>query len=478
MQRLLENLGSLILALALALAVWVAAAREENPIQTGRFQEPIPIEVSAPPTGTKLWTPVRESVLVTLRAPKSSWERLRLESFQARVDISALEPGLHEVPVSVVCSDPQVEILSIAPERLSIRLERLAEKLVPVRVEVVDAPPFGYYQPEPAVAEPAVVRVSGFASYVEQVAEAAVEVSVAAAKKPLELRRVPQLRDAQHLPVDTGTDPYRRLEIVPGSVLVKVPIEQRRGFRDVSVRVVREGQPAPGYRISNVSVEPAIVTVVGSPSVIEGLPGYVDTDPVNVEGATSDVVTKVGLQLPEMVSVLDVQGVLVRISITPIESSLTIQRPVRLQGLPLGFSATASPATVDIILSGPLPILDNLKPEAVHVFVDLFGLPAGVHQVRPQTIVPENLRVESIVPEVVEVNIVQLPTPTPFATLPVTATPTVTATATVSGTVPLAPATPEGALSPTPPPGTPTPTPVPTPPAEERDRPYPPRWRE
>ncbi|MGC8836895.1 MAG: CdaR family protein [Anaerolineae bacterium] len=482
MRQLVENLGSVVLALALALTVWVVAAREENPIQTGRFQEPIPIEVSAAPTGTKLWTPVRESVLVTLRAPKSSWDRLRPESFQARVDISSLAPGLHEVPVSVACSDPEVQILSITPERISVRLERLAEKIVPVRVEVVDAPPFGYYQPGPAVAEPATVRVSGFASYVEQVAEAAVEVSVAAAKKPVELRRVPQLRDAQHLPVDTGTDPYRRLEVEPASILVRVPIEQRRGFRDVSVRVVREGQPAPGYRISNVSVEPAIVTVVGSPSVIEALPGYVDTEPVTVEGATSDVVTKVSLQLPEMVSVLDVQGVLVRISITPIESSLTIQRPVRIQGLPLGFSATASPATVDIILSGPLPLLDNLKPEAVHVFVDLLGLPAGVHQVRPQTIVPENLRVESIVPEMVEVSIVEVPTPTPFstpfATPPLTVTPTVTVTATVTGTFPAAPATPEGVPTPTPPPATPTPTPVPTPPAEERNRPYPTRWRE
>ncbi|MBC7224720.1 MAG: hypothetical protein H5T59_10685 [Anaerolineae bacterium] len=462
MQRLLENLGSIFLALALAVVVWVVAAREEDPIQTARFPEPIPVEVTAAPLGTKLWSPVQEVVEVTIRAPKSSWDRLRVESFRAQADISSLEPGLHEVPVGVQCSDPEVQIVGVAPGRISVRLERLAEKLVPVRVEVVDAPPFGYYQSGPGVAEPAVVRVSGFASYVEQVAEAVVEVSVAAAKKPVELRRVPELRDAQHLPVDTGPDPYRRLEVEPKSVVVRVPIEQRRGFRDVSVRVVREGQPAPGYRISNVSVEPAIVTVVGSPTIIEALPGYVDTDPVSVEGATSDVVTKVGLQLPERVSVLDVQGVLVRISITPIESSLTIQRPVKLQGLSLGLGATASPPMVDIILSGPLPVLDALRPESVHVFVDLFGLPPGTHQVRPQTIVPENLRVESIVPEVVEVTISELPTPTPSATpsptpqatLSVTVTPTATATLAPTG-APTATSTPQG--TPTPPPPTPTP---------------------
>ncbi len=137
MQRLLENLSTLVLALALALVVWVVAAREEDPIQTGRFQEPIPIEVSAAPVGTKLWTPVRESALVTLRAPKSSWDRLRQESFQAYADISSLPPGLHEVPVQVVCSDPEVEILSIAPERISVRLERMAEKIERVVWEVV-----------------------------------------------------------------------------------------------------------------------------------------------------------------------------------------------------------------------------------------------------------------------------------------------------------------------------------------------------
>jgi len=435
MQRLLTNLGSIVLAFVLASVIWVVAAREENPITDGQFSDPIPIEVTTPSLGTKLWDPIDESVVVTIRAPKSSWDNLRRQSFRATADVSSLEPGLHDVDVVVQCSDPEVKILEKSPTKVSVRLERLAEKVVPVRVDILDTPPFGYYRPMPATASPAIVHVSGFASLVEQVAEAVVEVSVGGAKKSLEIRRVPELRDAQHLPVDTGRDPYHRLEIQPGNVVVKVPIEQRRGFRDVSVTVVREGQPAPGYRISNVSVEPAIVTLVGSPSVIEALPGYVETDLVSVEGATSDVVTNAGLRLPESVSVLDVQGVLVNIAITPIESSLTVQRPVEIRGLPLGFAATASPDTVDIILSGPLPTLESLKPEAVRVFVDLFDLGPGIHQVEPQIIAPEDLTLESVLPEAVEVSISLLPTPT--ATALSTPTATITATATITPTLTL-----------------------------------------
>ena len=206
MQRWLSSLGSFLLALAMAGVVWVVAQREENPIIQGRFSESIPIEVSTAPAGTKIWDPIAESVWLTIRAPKSSWDNLRRQSFQARLDISKLEPGLHDVEVVVRSSDPEVEILERSPARLSVRLERLGEKAVPVRVEVLDTPPFGYYQPSSPVITPSTVRVTGFAQYVDQVAEAVVQVSLSGAKTTVEERRVPDLRDAQRLPLDVGRD--------------------------------------------------------------------------------------------------------------------------------------------------------------------------------------------------------------------------------------------------------------------------------
>jgi YbbR domain-containing protein len=450
------------LAIILAAVVWVVAVQDQNPITKGEFSDAIEIEVSAPPLAMRLWAPVEESVFVTVRAPKDSWDNLRRQSFRAFLDISSLRSGLHEVPVQIFCSDPEVEIVESAPARISVRLERTVSRNIPVSIEVQDTPPFGYYQAGNPLASPAVIQASGFETYVEQVAEAAAAVSVGGAKRTVELRKVPILRDAQGLPINTGSDPDHALELQPSSVAVTVPIEQRRGFRDVSVRVVREGQPAAGYRISNVAVEPAIVTVVGSPTIIEELPGFVDTYPVSVDAATSDVVERVGLQLPGSVSVLDTQGTLVTIAITPIESSLTIERPVEIQGIGLGLAASPSPDSVEIILSGPLPQLESLQPQDVRVILDLFDRGEGVHQIKPQVISREGLTVQSVLPENVEVVVDILPTPTrtprvsptPLeTTLPAETTATVQATATISagdtvraqGTAqPTEPATPTG----------------------------------
>jgi len=62
---------------------------------------------------------------------------------------------------------------------------------------------------------------------------------------------------------------------------------------------------------------------------------------------------------------------------------------------------------VDIILSGPLPALQELQPEDVQATVDLFGLGKGTHKLAPSVILPDGrgLEVKSIVPDIVEVTI-------------------------------------------------------------------------
>jgi hypothetical protein len=86
---------------------------------------------------------------------------------------------------------------------------------------------------------------------------------------------------------------------------------------------------------------------------------------------------------------------------------------------------------VDVFLSGPLPRLESLQPTDVRVVLDVSGLPPGMHNVRPVIVVPEGIRVDSWLPETVEVEIVELPTPTPVLGVPpLQATPAPTATPT------------------------------------------------
>jgi YbbR domain-containing protein len=80
----------------------------------------------------------------------------------------------------------------------------------------------------------------------------------------------------------------------------------------------------------------------------------------------------------------------------------------------------AFPQTVDVIISGPLPVLDALTPQDVIVTVDVTGLELGTHQLVPAVdVLVGNVLVESILPGTIEVVISPpiTPTITPFPTI-------------------------------------------------------------
>jgi YbbR domain-containing protein len=87
---------------------------------------------------------------------------------------------------------------------------------------------------------------------------------------------------------------------------------------------------------------------------------------------------------------------------------------VEVSGLAEGMEAHISPVAVDVILSGPIPILDTLRPQDVHVVVDVTNLEAGIHQLIPAVeILASNVDVESVNPGAVEVVVMRKGGPTP-----------------------------------------------------------------
>jgi YbbR domain-containing protein len=175
-----------------------------------------------------------------------------------------------------------------------------------------------------------------------------------------------------------------------------------------------DGEVEPGYQLTGITVQPTLVTVFSSdPSLVDQLGGFVETEPVTLAGVTGDIQKSVGLSLPEGVSIVGEKTVTVRVSISPIENSITITRPVEITSLRQGLFAQASPETVNIILNGPVPILDNLKPDDVRVVLDLNGKTVGTYQLTPQVLTSSSdINVQSVLPDTIEITISATPPPT------------------------------------------------------------------
>ncbi len=399
-----QNLSIIAIALFLAVLVWVTAVREQNPPHEDYYDQAITVEVTPPRPGLINVAPTPQSVRLRLLAPASSWSNISPTKFKASADLSNLGPGLADVPIKVDVADPNIRIMSQQPGVASVLLEQVSTITLPVQINLLDAPPLGYNN-RPPTANPGVVEISGPVSVVEKVTQATTEIFIRNSKETVEsLQPV--------VPQDSDSQLVRGVTVSPSEVLVTVPIQQRFGYKDVSVRVQVEGQVAPGYRVSNISVDPPAVTVVGSPQGLSQIAGLVDTVPINLNQTTESIVRTVPLNLPDGVTTVSGDssgpgGVQVSVEITPIEDAVTLERPIVQQGIDPAYWWRASPEQVDVFLSGPLSQLRSLKASDVEVLVDLYNLPPGTHILQPTVFKPDGLRLDAIIPNSIEVTIGQ-----------------------------------------------------------------------
>ena len=433
-RSVVSQLGSLILATLLATTVWVVATNDENPSREAWFPDALAIEFANLEPGLVVYHQSAQFVHIKVLAPQATYDQLRASSFHVIADLKALGAGEHNVKLKVETDASNVSITAMDPvNAVDVQLEQIKSRVMDVHSDVLDGAPPGYTFRSPVIT-PTQVTVSGAAVLVDQVNEVTADVYLRGSKVPVE-------REVTALARDALGNLVQGLTIAPPTVNVKVQVEQRVGYKDVSIKTVLKGAPAPGYWVSNITVNPSSATIIGSPDALAKIAGYVETVPIDITGATADVTRRGVLSVPEGVSVLNNEGITVQVSVTPILGGQTVRRKVTVQALAAGLTASVSPDTVEIILSGPVPALQGLVPEDVQAVVDASNLAPGTYVLKPRTIaVPNTLRVQSIVPDTVQVTVsgtapASLVTPTITSTVSVTATltlptPTFTPTAT------------------------------------------------
>lgn len=404
---LLQHVFNLLTALLLALLLWVAVQVQTDPNITQTYPRRIPITVVGLASDLLLVQGPTEPLSIMLRAPESVWQRLTSQDrIKAIVDLSGFGPGTYRVPVALIIEEHPVEVVEYSPKEVEVRLEALAEKDAFVTVELIGEPAVGFQADTPRV-YPSKVHLEGPKSLIDQVAQVQARVLIQDRREPVDEQVKP-------IPLTQDGRPISGLTLNPEEVRVVVPIRQLGGYRDVSVRVILQGRPAPGYNITNISVYPPVVTLFSQdPTKVLEIPGFVETEPLNIEGIQQNQEVRVGLQVPEGIQVVGDPSVLVQIAVSPIPSSVTVRLPVEVVGLAPGLQAIVAPNEVDIVVLGPLPVLRTLKLESLRAYVNVEGLEPGVYTLKVETeSLIREVQVTSVVPEQVEVTLQQVATPT------------------------------------------------------------------
>ena len=411
MQWLATNVRTFLLAFVLGISVWLSAVTGADPDDVLVYPKPVKLEVIGQDPSLVLTSDIPSTIQVTLRAPRSVWEQLTAQenSVTSILDISGLSAGEHTQTVQLRIAGRPVQVVLMTPETITFTLEALSNQSLPVEIDLTGQPAVGLQAGVPVI-EPTQIALSGPESIVRRAAKARVLVNIDGKRENID-------GDFDIQVLDDENTILNGISINPESAHIVIPLSPQSGYRDLAVKVVVNGQVAAGYRLENISVFPQVITVFSlDAELINELPAVVDTQPLDLQDAKDNISTRLALTLPETITIVGTKTVEVQVDITPIETSLTLMdQAINIIGLPKGFDAQISPETVNVIISGPLPVLDALTAQDIKVTVDVTGLDLGTHQIEPKVeVFVEDVLEGSILPSTVEVVLSIRPTATPI----------------------------------------------------------------
>ncbi len=393
-----KNLTSLILSLLLAIMIWTSAVMSANP--NIEIELTIPLEVIQPATDIAIVDPLPEVVTIKIIAPESIILQLVEDNpLTANINLTDIEAGTYRFPVQVNIPNnlKPIRILEQSLKQLELKVSNLISKSLSISIQIEGEPAIGY-KTGGLEWDQVLATVTGQETKVNQIATVVGILDISDARETISTDLTLEAQDENGVPVDAVT-------VAPDIVHVNQVISLQGGYRNVAVNVTTVGIVEPGYRFTSITPAPPTVMVFSEdPQLVEQLPGYVNTSPLDLTGVDGYLETILELDLPNGVTVVGDPTVLVQVNITALETNMSISREVEIIGLLPGLSAEVSPIQVSVRVSGPVPILENLTLHDIRIVVDLSNLNVGTHTVSPTIeILPANVIWEDISPTTVEI---------------------------------------------------------------------------
>lgn len=142
-----------------------------------------------------------------------------------------------------------------------------------------------------------------------------------------------------------------------------------RMVRTLPVRAQLEGDPAAGFRVDSVTIDPTQVTVVGPRSLLKGL-REVSTEPIKLTDARRSLELDQPLAFRSPHLHVDGRNEDVHVKVTidaKIEARQFVNVPIEL---PVEFEHfELKPAVATVVLEGPKETIDEIKSDDVRIFL-------------------------------------------------------------------------------------------------------------
>lgn len=275
-----------LLCLIAACCFWVYVMNEQNPRVENTYTVPVEIRNL---DRSLVATNVPSKVKVRIRMPRSDMIYMRSDNIKAYVDLNGITDG--DFPnTRIQVSVPGDEtVVSVTPEYFDLNVDTYAVKSLPVSVELFGSPDINF-SAEDKKATPDTITIAGSSQKIAQADRAVVSVNMSGKDKNFVEFDSVNILDANGNTV-TG------LDIMPNQVKVNVHMKELTKLGNLPIKATTKGEPAAGYKVGKVTVNPPVATLTAPLSYFEKNK-VLELPPIDVTDADKDIRQTVNIPKP------------------------------------------------------------------------------------------------------------------------------------------------------------------------------------
>ena len=369
-----SKLLSALLALAIAFGLWLYVITVVSPGSKDTIYD-IPLTL----VGDTVLENERNLIItsnvedlkvdLTLSGNRSDLTQVNAGNITLRVDLSKIyEPGTHKVeyteswPGSVASNAFTIE--SRYPESLTITVERLERKEVPVRIQWIGSTPEEYISDrENAQLDHPYIFISGPKTVVDQITQARIAVELEGRVESLDQSFRYTLCNEKDEPVDA-----QMITVNTQEVNLKMPILLHK---EVGLTVTVDDGGGATAETASLDILPKTIKIAGTKEQLD-LIQELNLGTIRLAEQPEDTKLTYALTLPEgVVNLSGMSEATVDLRFPLLSTKTFALSEVKLEGLPKGMEAVLDTQQIHVTLRGPATNMRKLIPGQILLEVDL-----------------------------------------------------------------------------------------------------------
>ncbi|MBU3160326.1 hypothetical protein KPL37_11260 [Clostridium frigoris] len=417
-----EQLIIKICCVIAAFALWLFITGTENPLTAYKIRN-IPVKILNTEVLTKsnLVLAPGQDLTTSLNIKGANTSLLlnkKASDFTVVADLGpyALKSGEYKIPIEIKKSPDNINVVNSDSLFITIQLDELTKKKLPINVNISGKPKEGYYASTPALSSD-YATVSGASKLINTVKKIVINENIQGLEADIS-------RKYKLKAVDESGKEIKNVVVSPAYINVKIPVKKTKS---VGITVKTTGSLDSKYTLESIKAVPEALDITGSLTELNNLK-YLNTEAVDLSkiNKSTTINTKIivpnGLNLAGGSNVVKVQVNLNNQNVAngadkAEKVDKTVQKDLSLDikanNLNANYEATLDNNKTSLSVSGVESVINYLDLNKVSAQVDLAGLTEGKNSVKVIVSVPKGVTLISHNPDKVGVTITKKQTEVP-----------------------------------------------------------------